>query len=1009
MALSLTLGRVLGTGGMGQVFAATTDHGLQVAVKVAWPKLAQDPRLRRLLEGEVRAMARLDHPHLLRILERSDAPLHDPRVPAGTPYVVVEACSGGTLEAHPPASLEALLEILVPLLDGLAHAHARGVLHRALKPANVLLAGPGDLRPGLKLADFGVAHALGSGEGRRGVAGSPAYMAPEQATGRTEGQGPWSDLYALGVVTEELVTGRLPDDTGEEGTARFPVPGALWDWVRALRQRDPAARPRSAAVAWALLHERLPDRVPPPPTGWRSPPRPSTPRALGAALVGALSVAFVALEAERRTLWDWVTGPPGAFAITGTEGIGKSRLLTWLGERVAETATAEVVRVDCSAAEPLGALLSGLLHLTEVPPFERRDALRRALLAHGVPADEVVTLFELRDEGGDRWGGAPVVEAVVARVVREPTLLVLDAVDRSIGAARLVRGLLDRFPAVPLHLAVAGLPFAGVPSLTLAPLEPSEVEELVRTHAEVGADAASALARAAGGHPGYALELLASWLQAGTLVPGRWGLTLTGPPPGPSGWAERLEQLVADLDPRGIVALERAAIQGVRVDEDLWDASCDEPGGPGTARSVSPIALRARLAVLAAFLDRGLCHESEGGFVFLQPGLAEALVGRARAAGRLPAHHAALVGHLPAGDGAAALRRGQHLVGARRYLEALEPLASALEHYAAREARGRDAALRALEALALPETHPARIRYALGRSAHALQTARTAEGFEWAQRALTQADALGDGPLIANALVRLSDCWFMGAPPPEATATLARIEPLVAVLPLAWQVTHLGRLAYLRAAAGDTLEAERLTTQVDALAAGAASDPRVGASWLESLSFRGRHEQLLGVAEQVWRQSRARGDLGLALFAGIKRVEALQSLGRTDEAAAELDRTGAVARQLGQLRTQLLLQLQRVDLHRASGQWRAVAEASDHGLGLEREADYPQARALFLLRRAEAAAQLAEGAALAWVVAELERVVPTAGFDDAALADLRALPAVAARWPQLAARLAALG
>src|SRR5262249_55652384 len=131
----------------------------------------------------------------------------------GVPYLSLEFVEGGALDRqvdgtpYPPAEAARLVEILARAVQ---EAHARGVIHRDLKPANVLLTADGTP----KIADFGLAKRLdedGQGRTRTGdVLGTPSYMAPEQARGHSRAIGPATDVYALGAILYELLTGRPP-------------------------------------------------------------------------------------------------------------------------------------------------------------------------------------------------------------------------------------------------------------------------------------------------------------------------------------------------------------------------------------------------------------------------------------------------------------------------------------------------------------------------------------------------------------------------------------------------------------------------------------------------------------------------------------------------------------------------------------------------------------------------------------------------------------------------------
>ncbi|MCB9675005.1 MAG: protein kinase [Alphaproteobacteria bacterium] len=199
---------LLGQGGMGRVLRARDRVlDLPVAIKVVRPELAADPRFRKLFDLEVRVSARFTHPHIV--------PLHDHgELADGTPFLglaLADAGSFKTLNDSNPTDWNELLRLFLELLDALAHLHAWDVLHRDLKPENVLLFTGDDGRIHVWLADLGLANAslaLAKRKGRR--EGTPGYMAPEQFMGLPREYGPYTDIYALGVLIWELVTGDLP-------------------------------------------------------------------------------------------------------------------------------------------------------------------------------------------------------------------------------------------------------------------------------------------------------------------------------------------------------------------------------------------------------------------------------------------------------------------------------------------------------------------------------------------------------------------------------------------------------------------------------------------------------------------------------------------------------------------------------------------------------------------------------------------------------------------------------
>ncbi|MEZ4320959.1 MAG: protein kinase [Myxococcota bacterium] len=270
---SFELRRPVGRGGMGEVWAAVhTGQDRLVALKLLTDRAALDPKYRRAFRNEIRSAAQLDHPNLVAVYDYGEVTQDEAAVSGGkvvprTPWLAMELVEGGTLLPHCGTfDWMRLLDVILGLLDALAHAHARGVYHRDLKPANVLLGRR--VKAGVplvvKLSDFGLAHAADGTEDDHFNGGTPSYMAPEQFDGRWRNYGPWTDLYGLGCLLFALIRGRPPfgpsqsfnesrrahqQDTVPALDPPFAVPAGFESWMRRLLEKDPARRYRRAADA----------------------------------------------------------------------------------------------------------------------------------------------------------------------------------------------------------------------------------------------------------------------------------------------------------------------------------------------------------------------------------------------------------------------------------------------------------------------------------------------------------------------------------------------------------------------------------------------------------------------------------------------------------------------------------------------------------------------------------------------------------------------------------------
>jgi eukaryotic-like serine/threonine-protein kinase len=241
-------------GGMATVYLAMdTRLDREVALKVMHAELARDDDFVRRFIGEAKSVARLSHQNVVAVYDQgADGPFL---------YLAMEYVPGRTLKEMlrdsgrlPPA---VALEIMTGVLGGLAAAHASGIVHRDVKPENVLLTADGRV----KVADFGLARALtAAGHTRTGLLiGTVAYVPPEQVTG--DSAGPRGDVYSAGVMLFEMITGRVPftgdtplsvayqhvnTDVPAPSTLVPGIPAAVDQLVVAATSRDPARRPADA-------------------------------------------------------------------------------------------------------------------------------------------------------------------------------------------------------------------------------------------------------------------------------------------------------------------------------------------------------------------------------------------------------------------------------------------------------------------------------------------------------------------------------------------------------------------------------------------------------------------------------------------------------------------------------------------------------------------------------------------------------------------------------------------
>ena len=334
----------LGRGGGGVVYLAR-HRGLDrlVALKMIQSPAQACPRQLARFRGEAEVLAKLQHPNIVQIFEVGE---HE-----GRPFLALEYLSGGGLDRRlrgSPQPPRQAAQLLWSLVRAVGAAHEAGVIHRDLKPANILLAA--DDTP--KIADFGLAKRLDAASGQTAtgdILGTPHYMAPEQAYGHRGTVGPWTDVYALGAIFYELLTGRPPFngatvwDTLEQMVSNDPVPP----------RRLQATVPRDLEVICLKCLAKE--------TGKRYPHAAELAEDLRRFLAGEPIRARPAPAVERA--WKWARRRPALAAAAGT-GLLIVVVLLW-GAMVWLRAAASTARFEAHEAQGRAAAALALADLKD--------------------------------------------------------------------------------------------------------------------------------------------------------------------------------------------------------------------------------------------------------------------------------------------------------------------------------------------------------------------------------------------------------------------------------------------------------------------------------------------------------------------------------------------------------------------------------------------------------------------------------------------------------------------
>jgi hypothetical protein len=630
---------LLGKGGMGEVYRARDrERDVHVALKVVLPG-ELGPRLIPRIMREARLAARFHHPNVVPVLDHGRWGEARDRV-----YLTMELIDGVTLGelARTPMKPGPACAIATQLLSALAHVHARGVLHRDIKPENVLVARESDGALSARLADFGIAAAM-EGDAQPDltrlthdgtVLGTPRYMAPEQIEGRAR-LGPPADLYAVGLILYELVSGQVPFDgpvrrvlfeklSKDAPPPPIALPDGLCDVVLRLIARAPQARFPLAADALAALSPFV-ERAQMDEAAWRAlkGERPTASVSTGSATLAATLAEQAARaegicgrHAERAALEALAqraeSGEGIVCVVTGEAGVGKSALLESVAVELNEAGRYFVLRGRSApgggVASALGAAIEDWLGTRGLGTEGALAIVRASLSRTGAADDEDVTelMALLRPERGAapdaRRASATFVRALRRLAQERPVMAVLDDLDPGAGTAAFLEIMLFELELEPFAC------FVGVPVRTvrptdalhatlartaqsegrrrhvvkLGPIAPEALAAYLERAHRLSPHVADRVARRAEGNPLFAAHLAAmeDWQSVDALAKTPLAVTTSADLPSPlralleASLAERLGR-VASRE-RAERLLENVAILGARVDLDLLGSFVDE-------------------------------------------------------------------------------------------------------------------------------------------------------------------------------------------------------------------------------------------------------------------------------------------------------------------------------------------------------------------------------------------------------------------------------------------------
>lgn len=679
-----TLKKPLASGGMGVVWLG--EHIKQreaVAIKLLPFHGSIDPEKRAAFFREIQAVSALNHRHVVHVydyghLNKSHELASGGHLVADTPYMVMELANPDSpLLTHPPQNAETLLNYLVPILEGLSHAHARGITHRDLKPSNILQFGR---EKTLKLVDFGLAQIFSAPEGldqHSSSGGTPRYMAPEQFESRNRDCGPWTDLYSLACFVWEWVSGQPVfsnrslfqlihahlHEPPPPLNPQFPVPKDFEAWLRKNLAKDFRTRfPAASDALNDLLHLFGTDRR------GRSRSLPKAPLSeSGLNLVGLRHIPLVGRAQEREVLRDLFATvaqnqKPHLVLLDGPAGVGKTKLAEWLGEDLEELGHGQALRVqfnenpapmeglaqaihkkiNSSGLEGLALLNHGKFRLAGLLENENAWLSWVEWLAPGSMAGANPLWRPLQPH--ERY--AFMIQCIAHFCQSKPVVVLLDNLHWGADGLLFLREFFSEFRQLPV-LFVGTVRSEGLINrpqerflleqvqaeiaptvLHLGPLTEKEHQNLLHQLIPLNPELHSRLLARTSGNPLFTLRLIGDWIQRGLLVPSETGFALSGlqMPELPDNlhqiWRDYLARALKGQPESSWFAVELAAFLGSQFNVGTWDEVCQVANIP------NPPSLVERLQ------ECDLWISEPSGFRFAHDMLRESVERQAIAAGR---------------------------------------------------------------------------------------------------------------------------------------------------------------------------------------------------------------------------------------------------------------------------------------------------------------------------------------------------------------------------------------